>query len=138
MANSRVVSRNENEVIVPGGSSIIAFEMLNATIARNDELPSLSIKLCSGLVVRQLSGNTLFSSVIDGLIVVGLLKIRHDLDIPTSLSLWHASVPGLVTASTLLLAGSLADIIGSRWVNLLDNFSNGAMIIGLSVSTNGT
>ncbi|KAJ5666912.1 hypothetical protein N7462_011321 [Penicillium macrosclerotiorum] len=90
------------------------------------------------IIVLLLGGNTLFSSVINGLVTVGLPTITKDLQLPSSLSFWPVSVSGLATASTLLLSGSLADVIGPRWVDLTGTFASGALMLGMGFSKKGT
>lgn len=85
----------------------------------------------------QLSTVTLTASVINGLIIVGLPTITKDLQLPASLSLWPSSVASLATATTLLLAGSIADTIGPRWVELVGSFASGALMVGQGLARNG-
>jgi MFS family permease len=61
----------------------------------------------------------LCSSAINGLVVVGLPVITADLSLPPSLAFWPTSSTSLGTAATLLLAGSLADALGARAVDLV-------------------
>lgn len=89
------------------------------------------------LVVLQLSIVTVTASVINGLVIVGLPAITTDLELPSSLAFWPASVSGLATASTLLLAGSIADAIGPRWVELAGCFISGIFMIGQGLSRTG-
>ncbi|RAK71766.1 putative MFS transporter [Aspergillus fijiensis CBS 313.89] len=89
------------------------------------------------VVIAQLSAVTLTASVINGLVVVGLPTITKDLQLPSSLSFWPSSVSSLATASTLLLAGSIADAIGPRWVELVGSFASGLLMIGQGLSRNG-
>ncbi|KAM5350996.1 hypothetical protein ACJ41O_003719 [Fusarium nematophilum] len=90
------------------------------------------------VITIQLSGVTFTSSLINGLVIVGLPAITKDLQLPPSLAFWPASVSGLATASTLLLAGSVADVLGPRWVDLVGCFASGALMIGSGASRKGT
>ncbi|KAL4750708.1 major facilitator superfamily domain-containing protein [Aspergillus terricola var. indicus] len=63
--------------------------------------------------------------------------ITEDLQLPTSLSLWPSSVGSLATASTLLLAGSVADTVGPRWVELVGSFASGGLMVGQGLARNG-
>ncbi|KAI8721407.1 MFS domain-containing protein [Fusarium sp. LHS14.1] len=69
------------------------------------------------VITIQLSGVTFTSSLINGLVIIGLPAITKDLQLPPSLAFWPASVSGLATASSLLLAGAIADVLGPRWVS---------------------
>ncbi|GES65501.1 MFS transporter [Aspergillus terreus] len=90
------------------------------------------------VVISQLFAVTLTASVINGLVIVGLPTITKDLQLPSSLSFWPSSVSNLATASTLLLAGSIADAVGPRWVEIVGSFASGALMIGQGVSRNGS
>ena len=103
----------------------------------NDPPPPRTSQLQKALITFQLSGVNLTSSMINGLITVGLPTIAADLDLAPSLALWPASVSGLATATTLLLAGSIADVLGSRGVELLGCFANGAVMLGQGASRSG-
>lgn len=89
------------------------------------------------LVILQLCAVTLTASLINGLVIVGLPTITKDLQLPSSLSFWPSSVGNLATASTLLLAGSIADTVGPRWVELAGSVSSGAMMLGQGFSRTG-
>lgn len=89
------------------------------------------------IAIIQLCGITLMGSVINGLVTVGLPAITRQLELPPSLAFWPASVNSLATASTLLLAGSIADAIGPIWTELAGSFTSGALIIGQGASTTG-
>lgn len=82
------------------------------------------------VLTAQLAGVNLLSSIISGYITVGLPRIAADLRLPDELFFWPASVYGLAIASTLLLAGSVADILGTRTVDLTGCFVLAASILG--------
>ncbi|KAF7543407.1 hypothetical protein G7Z17_g10766 [Cylindrodendrum hubeiense] len=103
-----------------------------------DRLPPRSSRLQKVVVTIQLSGVTFTSSLINGLVIVGLPAITEDLQLPSSLAFWPASVSGLATASTLLIAGSVADVLGPRWVDLVGCFTSGALMIGSGAARKGT
>lgn len=88
-------------------------------------------------IVTQLSGINLTCGAVNGLVVVGLPAITADLALPQSLAFWPTSVASLANASTLLLAGSVADSIGPRTVSLAGGVINGAFMIGAGVSQDG-
>lgn len=81
-------------------------------------------------VTFQLSGINFASSATNGLIVIGLPAIAHDLNLPDNLAFWPSSVGSLATAATLLLAGSLADVLGPRSIDLLGSVATGALMLG--------
>lgn len=87
-------------------------------------------KLHPVVLTVQLAGVNLLSSMVNGYITVGLPRIASDLKLPEELFLWPSSVYGLAIASTLLLAGSVADILGTRAVDLCGCFAMAASILG--------
>lgn len=99
--------------------------------------PSRKFHLRQILVVTQVFAITLTASVINGLVVVGLPTITKDLKLPPSLSFWPSSVSSLATASSLLLAGSIADAVGPRWVELVGAFASGGLMIGQGLARTG-
>lgn len=72
-----------------------------------------------------------------GLIVVGLPRITMDLAIPPFLAFWPSSVPGLATASVLLLAGAIADVVGPKPVNITGCLLNGAFMLACGLIHRG-
>ena len=63
--------------------------------------------------------------------------MASDLHLEPSLLLWPQSVYGLTSGSSLLLAGAVADVIGSRLVNLTGTFFLGVFIIACGLPTTG-
>ncbi|KAF1979739.1 integral membrane protein [Bimuria novae-zelandiae CBS 107.79] len=57
---------------------------------------------------------TMISTLLAGLVTVGLPTMAEELDIPPSLLLWPISIYALACGCTLLLLGSVADVVGSR------------------------
>ncbi|KAE8153196.1 major facilitator superfamily domain-containing protein [Aspergillus avenaceus] len=96
-----------------------------------------SSRLQQVLVTIQLFMVTLTPSVTNGIVTVGLPTITEDLKLPPSLAFWPASVNSLATASTLLLAGSIADAVGPRWVELIGSFAGGAFMIAQGAARTG-
>lgn len=89
------------------------------------------------VLTAQLAGVNLLSSVVNGYITVGLPRIASDLRLPEELFFWPSSVYGLAIASTLLLAGSVADILGTRAVDLSGCFALAASILGSGFARTG-
>jgi MFS family permease len=84
------------------------------------------------LTILQPSLINFFCSFTNGLITVGLPIIARSLSLPRSLYLWPSSVYGLTSGSCLLLAGSVADLIGAKRVELL-----GCLLLGLFTLASG-
>lgn len=111
----------------------------DASVASADVVgrPARVSRLQQTLVIFLLCGVTLTASVVNGLVIVSLPAMTKDLQLPPSLAFWPASVSGLATASTLLLAGSVADAVGPRWVELVGCFTSGALMMGGAASRGG-
>lgn len=77
------------------------------------------------------------ASCTNGIITVGLPTIARDIDLPRSLYLWPQSVYGLTCGSMLLIAGSMADLVGPRIVELVGIFVLGAFTIACGVVGTG-
>lgn len=108
---------------------VIAFENDAATFSRFRAI----------MVVTQLAGINFATSAINGLVIVNLPRMTTDLHLPKELSFWPASVFSLATASTLLLAGAIADTaVGPRRVDLLGCAVNSATMIGAGLARTGT
>ncbi|KAF5986492.1 aminotriazole resistance [Fusarium coicis] len=87
-------------------------------------------------LTAHLSTVNFISCAANGLVVIGLPKMAEELNLPDNLAFWPSSVGGLATASTLLLAGSVADVVGQRIINLLGCLINGALMIGCGLIQN--
>jgi MFS family permease len=59
------------------------------------------------------------ASFSNGVITVGLPIIARSIQLERSLYLWPSSVYGLTSGAALLIAGSIADIVGARTIELL-------------------
>jgi MFS family permease len=59
------------------------------------------------------------ASFTNGIITVGLPIIARSLSLERSLYLWPSSVYGLTSGAALLIAGSIADIVGARLVEIV-------------------
>jgi MFS family permease len=73
------------------------------------------------IVITQLIFLQLFSSFCNGIIVVGLPAITSTLKLEGALLLWPTSVFYLTAGSCLMLAGSIADVVGTRPMILAAN-----------------
>jgi MFS family permease len=89
------------------------------------------------IVISQLVGLQLFSSFCNGIIVVGLPAIANTLNLEASLLLWPTSVFYLTAGSCLMLAGSLADVLGTRPMIIAANILLAASSLACGVARNG-
>ncbi|EGD90788.1 hypothetical protein H112_01367 [Trichophyton rubrum D6] len=91
----------------------------------------------STIIILGLTGVTFLSCVSNGLLVVGLPAIAYDLELPDHLLFWPTSVYSLASGCVLLLAGSLADIVGDRSINILGTATTALAILGTGLSRTG-
>lgn len=87
--------------------------------------------------IAQLASINLLSSFANGVITVGLPTIARDINLPRELYLWPLSVFGLTCGSMLLIAGSIADVVGPRRLELAGCFMLGAFILGCGLADTG-
>ncbi|KAJ5091197.1 hypothetical protein NUU61_006067 [Penicillium alfredii] len=83
------------------------------------------------ILITTLSGITFVGSMTSGLLTIGLPWIAKDLNLADNLLLC------LANGCCLLLAGSMADFIGNRMINLIGCFLLGAFILACGVSETG-
>ncbi|KAL2882129.1 hypothetical protein SGCOL_002391 [Colletotrichum sp. CLE4] len=96
--------------------------------------PNQLSKTRAGIVIAQVCGQLFFSSFCNGIIVVALPAMQHNLGLDEGLLVWPSSSYFLTAGSCLLLAGSIADVFGNKRVNLTGSFFSAifAMACGLA------
>ncbi|KAJ5458603.1 hypothetical protein N7475_009991 [Penicillium sp. IBT 31633x] len=104
-----------------------AYEIRSATLPRSSAV----------IVITALSGITFVGSMSTGLLTIGLPTIARDLSLPDNLLLWPVSVYALANGCCLLLAGSMADFLGNRIINLIGCSLLGAFILACGVAQTG-
>lgn len=77
------------------------------------------------------------ASFTNGVITIGLPEIARSLSLDRSLYLWPSSVYGLSSGACLLIAGSIADIVGARPVELLGIVLIGAFTLACGFAATG-
>ncbi|KAK1963868.1 MFS general substrate transporter [Colletotrichum sublineola] len=90
------------------------------------------------LLITTLCGVTFASSMTTGLLAVALPTMARELDIADGLLLWPASIYGLTCGCSLLIAGSVADIVGSRRVYIAGCFLLTGFVLGSGLAQNFT
>lgn len=78
-----------------------------------------------------------WASFTNGIITVGLPVIARSINLERALYLWPQSVYGLTSGAALLIAGSVADIVGARIVELVGIFLLGAMTLTCGLAQTG-
>lgn len=91
-------------------------------------LPSTTSQLRVTILITTVSLLTAFGSLSAGLLIIELPTIVADIDLDSSLVLWPQAAYALTSSVLLLLAGSVADVLGARSV-----FLTGSLFVGCSI-----
>ena len=117
---------------------------VSMAVLKDDDLQEQSIEVLPPLsrlrrimAIFQLCGVNFAWSISNGLVIISLPQLTVDLSLPESLAFWPSSVQGLATASTLLFAGGVADVLGPRMVNLTGCITNGVFMVSIGFVRNG-
>lgn len=89
------------------------------------------------LLILTLSLLTGVGSFTTGLLTIELPTIVADIDLDASLILWPQAVYALTSSVLLLVAGSVADVLGARTVLLTGNLLMGCFIIACGLARTG-
>jgi MFS family permease len=95
-------------------------------------------KLQLATTIFQLTLINFFGSFASGIITVGLPAIALSISLERSLYLWPSSVYSLTSGAALLIAGSVADIVGARHVEVCGISLLGIFILACGLSQTGT
>ncbi|RAO65319.1 uncharacterized protein BHQ10_001331 [Talaromyces amestolkiae] len=88
-------------------------------------------------IVLAVSGISFLGSFTTGLLTIGLPQTAADVGLSEDLILWPSSVYALASGSCLLLAGSIADVVGNRIINLIGCFLVGCFVTACGLSQTG-
>jgi MFS family permease len=102
-----------------------------------DDTTAILSKSRAIIVITELIGLQLFTSFCNGIVVVGLPAIASTLDLEQALLLWPTSVFYLTAGSCLMLAGSIADVVGTRPMMLAANILLIASALACGLARNG-
>lgn len=102
----------------------------------NANIPLIS-KWSATILIGNVACISLINSMLAGILVVSLPTMARDLKLPDALVLWPASVNALSCGCTLLLFGSVADIVGGRKMYLIGTFCLTLTTIACSVCKTG-
>lgn len=117
---------------VTGPHSSLSDDLENITTS-----PSSLSKFKSIAVIISVACSTLLSAIVNGIFTVDIPSIAKDVNLSQELLLWPQSVVSLVSACTLLLSGSVSDIIGSKPVYLAGSILQSAFILGAGLAQTG-
>jgi MFS family permease len=74
------------------------------------------------IIIGTIAFISFINSMLGGILVVSLPTMAKELNLSGNLLLWPASVNSLASGCTLILSGSIADIVGGRKIYLLGEF----------------
>lgn len=74
------------------------------------------------VIIASISCISLIQAMLGGILIVSLPTMAHDIGLSGNLLLWPAAVNSLACGCTLLLSGSIADVVGGRKVFLIGEF----------------
>jgi len=89
--------------------------------SRNSDPAGLS-NLRATFIVVSVAGITFLNTLGQSILIVAIPRIAQDLSIPPSLIQWPTAVASLTLGCTLLVVGSVADVVGNRPVYLIGCF----------------
>ncbi|KAF2835726.1 integral membrane protein [Patellaria atrata CBS 101060] len=88
-------------------------------------------------VITSVTCVTLISSMLAGLVTVALPPIAEDIELADNLLLWPASVYSLTCGCTLLLLGSISDVVGCRIMYLIGCALQSVFTLASGLARNG-
>ena len=92
----------------------------------------------TAVVIFTVTGVTSVACFISGLWTVAIATIAKDVNLADSLLLWPASIYALVCGCTLLISGSLCDVLGNRFTYLLGTFLQALFTLASGLARNGS
>ncbi|KAL3426009.1 MFS transporter [Phlyctema vagabunda] len=90
-------------------------------LSTENTVPEIS-KWKTMIIIGTVASVTLINSMLAGILTVALPTMARDLNLSEGLILWPASVSSLACGCTLLLSGSIADVVGGRTLYLSGAF----------------
>ncbi|KAL2075205.1 hypothetical protein VTL71DRAFT_147 [Oculimacula yallundae] len=129
--DSRPTSTHEK----PANKHDVAHQ-LSSSESSSDTPPKIS-KGRATIIIGAISLVSFLNNLTTGLLVVSLPTMARELNLPANLLLWPASVNTLATGCTLLLSGSIADIIGGKPIYLTGVFFMTVATIACGVCKTG-
>lgn len=112
-------------------------ELLSSHPVVLDASPRLLSRRRAILVIAQICGMTFFSAISNGVIVVALPAMQATLRLDEGLLVWPSSSYYLAAGTCLLLAGSVADVVGNKAVNMAGSSLGTVLALACGLSRNG-
>lgn len=103
-----------------------------------ERVSTVTSKSRTAIIITSVTLITGISTLLNGLTTVALPTMAAELGIPDSLLLWPSSIQALTCGCTLLLSGSIADALGSRFMYLTGCVLQAGFILGCGLARNST
>lgn len=100
------------------------------------ERPNLS-KFRTTVAIVAVVCSTLLASVVNGIFTVEIPTIAASVNLDPQLLLWPQSIVALVSACTLMLCGSVSDVVGNKRTYLAGSLLQSVFILGTSLAKTG-
>jgi sugar phosphate permease len=113
------------------GLDIQSLHSLERTDTVTSKSRTVVIIICVTLV-------TAISTLLNGLTTVALPRMAKELSIPDGLLLWPTSIQALTNGCSLLIAGSVSDALGARFMYLVGCVLQVGTILGCGLSKTST
>ncbi|KAI9935121.1 hypothetical protein ASPWEDRAFT_162187 [Aspergillus wentii DTO 134E9] len=111
-------------------------QYVHGTSSSEGEPTGLS-KRGTAIVITCITYSTGISTFLAGVVTMAIPTITVDLDLPPSLELWPVTVFSLTCGCTLLICGSISDVVGSRLTFLVGCFLQCVFTLACGLSQTG-
>ena len=147
-------STNEHTALLPGISAITPV-LGDQEQPADQHLEKRISRLATCVIIICVTCVTGISSLLGGVVIVAIPSIAEDLELDRSIILWWdclakflkrlkadlgrpASIYALTCACTLLLAGSIADVVGGRFMYVTGCFLQSLLSMACGLAKDGT
>ena len=103
-----------------------------------ERVDTVTSKSRTTAIITSVTLITAISTLLNGLTTVALPTMAKELNIPRGLLLWPSSIQALTNGCSLLLSGSIADALGSRFMYLVGCILQAGFVLGCGLSRTTT
>ncbi|KFY89735.1 hypothetical protein V500_05524 [Pseudogymnoascus sp. VKM F-4518 (FW-2643)] len=121
-------TEQENRSGLSTSPAMTAMEMEPASVPKSQ----------ATLVIGLVTYSTGITTFLAGVVTMAIPVITKDLHLPQNLVLWPVTIYSLTCGCTLLICGSISDVVGSRLMFLLGCFLQGISTLACGLSKTGT
>ncbi|KAL8953460.1 MAG: hypothetical protein Q9222_000664 [Ikaeria aurantiellina] len=99
--------------------------------------PAETSRATTAIIIFCVAVVTAVNTFLSGALVVSIPVLQQDLDLGEGVVLWPVTIQALTCGCTLLLAGSIADVVGSRYMYLLGSLLQTLTSLACGLSRTG-